>query len=695
MKPTANPLAKLGSALAPFALFALASLPQLAAQEEDRLPDSGNYIDLSLGYLDLNGNEAAFLERYPIKKHAYGGVEHFQYSGYIGRFTEFNVEGNAVFDNNDYKFGVEFKNEDVGYFTLNYDKFRIFYDGSGKYFPGGDTWIDIYDDELALDRVKFEMAAGLKLGDFPDLEFRFTRLEREGNKSSSSLGDTGLTNGFGTRNIVPTFLDIDEARNIFEVKASERYGDTRTALSLRSESGDINNARKMTRSPNEDSFRRITHREEFDSDLLSARFTSITEIDEKNTLTAGIAYTEIDVNTTGDRIFGDEFDAPYDVDYQSQRRDHGWVNLMADSQIDQWIVNANWLNLPAKNWKAIYSLRLEEKNTGIDSSFTETEFSTGSNQFEGHPIMLDAASDWNDIAAKAEFVYTGVENVVYNGSVLYTTGDGDQLEEEFDADSGEQLLERLSNIERDVLKFSLGAKFYPTGSTRYFLNYYHKEKDNKYNHIIDPTEPGGGDRFPSFTDGQDFTTDDVNFSIKWKGAKNLSALTRVDFQKSTIDSQGQGLEWVHSYDREAFIFSQSATLAFEKFFIQASGVFVDDSRDSPVSTIGGGVADTVVVLDGDFWNANLSASFGIDKVSNGTVTLFYNDVDNYVDNSEFAQPYGQDVTDVGLSATYTRKLTDNAQLTVRYSYFESEDDAAGGYNDYDAQILYSSIRYRF
>ncbi|MDQ8205058.1 hypothetical protein [Pelagicoccus sp. SDUM812003] len=672
--------------------FALSSLH---AQEEDRLPDSGNYIDITLGHASHDGNEAAYLARHPIKKHAFGGIERFQYSGYIGRYTEFKTEGRAMFDNNDYLFGVEFLNEDVGYFKFRWEEYRIFYDGSGKYFPGSDTWIDIYDDELALDRGKLQIEGGLFLDGGLDLDFSYTRLTREGLKSSSALADTTLTGEYGTRNIVPTFLDIDESRDIFEVGASKKIDKTKLALSLRAEQSDVDDARKITRRPGESSFRRITHREIYDTDLFSARFSTITEVDEKNTFTTGIAYTEIDVNTTGSRIYGDDFDVPFDVDYQGQRRDHGWIDLMAESQIDQWLLNANWVNRPAEHWKAIYAIRLEEMNTGIVSDFTETEFSTSSNTFEVHDMELQAERDWKDAAASAELIYTGVENVVYNGSILYTSGDGDFLEEEFDAESGSQLLERLSNTERDVLKLAVGAKIYSAAAGRWYIQYYHKDRDNKYNHIIDPTEPDGGDRFPAYTDGQDFTTDDINVSVRYKGPGGLSGMTRVDYQKSTIDSHGQGLEWAHSYDRKALVLSQSLTYAFENLYLQATAVYADDSRESPVSTIGGGVADTVIVLDGDFFNANLGAHWGIDEDSNAGVTLFYNRTDNYVDNSAFAQPYGDDLREIGLTATYTRKLTDNAQLTLRYAYYDSEDMASGGFNDYDAQILYSSIRYRF
>ncbi|MBK1880088.1 hypothetical protein [Pelagicoccus mobilis] len=680
---------------ASFVLAATFALASTTHAQDEQLPDTGNFIDVTLGHASHDGNEAAYLARTPIKKHAFGGIERFQYEGYVGDYTEFSVYGRAMHDNNDYLFGMEFLNEEVGFFNLEWKEYRIFYDGSGHYFPGGDTWIELYDDELALDRTRFQIAGGLFLDNFPDVSFSYTQLGRKGLKSSTALADTSLTGGFGTRNIVPAFWDIDETRHIFDFEATEKYSKTQTTLSLRAEENETDNARKMTRRPNEPSFRRITHRERFDTDLLSARFSSVTEIDEKTTFSAGIAYTEIDVNATGDRIINSEFDAPYDANYQGQRRDHGWIDLLADSQIDQWIINANLMTKPAKNWKAVYALRLEEMNTGIDSEFIETEFSTGSGMFEEHPIELNAERDWNDAAVSAEFIYTGIENVIYDGSVLYTTGDGDFMEEEFDAETSGQLLERLSNTERDVLKFALGAKFYPSSDVRWFVNYYHKERDNKYNHIIDPTEPDGRDRFPAYTDGQDFTTDDLNVSVRWKASKNVSALTRVDYQKSKIDSQGQGLEWALAYDREALIISQSVTAAYKAFFIQASAIYMDDERESPISSIGGGIADTLAVLDGDFWNGNVSVNWGINDDSNAAVNLFYNRVDNYVDNSEFGQPYGEDLEESGVSATYTRQLTDNAQLTLRYAYFESEDRASGGRNDYDAQILYSSIRYRF
>ena len=682
-------------ALAGAAALASDTQPTDFTAPEKTLPDSGNYIDISLGHLNPEGNEAAQLAQRAIKKHAYGGIEHFQYSGYIGKYTEFKIDGRAMHDNNDYRLNMEFLNEELGFLKFNYTEYRIWSDGSGSYFPGGNTFIELYDDELALDRTKFQIAGGLTLADMPEFTFAYTRLEREGLKDSTIRADTGLTGGFGTRNIVPTFWDIDESRDIFELGAKETFGETKATFALRIEDGNTNNARKITRSPNESRFRRITHREEFDSDLLSARVTTITDLSEKTQLTTGIAYTEIDVNASGDRIFGAEFDAPFDVDFRAQQRDHGWTDLMAESQIDQWIVNANLVTRPSEKLKTVYSLRVEELNTDIRSTFVETEFSTSTLRHETHDIELNADRDWNDIALKAEAIYTGQENVVYNGALLYTTGDGDYLEEEFDAESSEQLLERLSNQERDVIKLELGAKFYLQPGLRLFVQYYHKEKENKYNNIIDPTEPDGGDRFPAFTEGQDFTTDDINVSLRWKASKQVSGLTRIDYQQSDIESRGQGLEWAHGYDRKAIILSQAVTVAFDKFFIQGNVVYADDQRESPVSTIGGGVANTVVVLDSDFWNANLSANIPINDESSCSFNVFYNRSDNYVDNSAFAQPYGNDITEQGASASYTRKIGERAQVTLRYAYFDGADLAFGGRNDYHANVMYSSLRYRF
>ena len=669
------------------------SLPDFAidyTHPENTLPNTGNYIDLAYGYVSVDGNEAAYLARHPNAPRSTGGVERFQYSGYVGRYTEFSVTGRGLPDQNDYRLGVEFTNQDVGYFRFNFQEFRTWYDGSGIYFPRTDVWVEADDDSLALDRSKIQLVGGLTRENLPKLEFSYTRLAREGQKSSGIRGDTSLTGGAGSLNIVPAFYDIDEVRHIFEAEATETYGKTKASLALRSETSEGDNSRKMARRPGEAAFRRLTHTETFDSDLFSARATTITEIGEKTKLTTGAAYTDIDTNATGNRIYAGEFDSPFDVDFPAQNRDHGWINLLSNSQMEQWVLNANLLTAPAKHWKAVYSLRFENMDTAIHNEVTETEYATGPRRFGQEDVLLLARRDWNDAAASAKFTYTGKENAVYSGSVLLSKGDGDLAEDTFEVETGDQLLERLSKYDRDSSKVELSAKFFPSNRFRYFFQVYRKEKKNEFDSIVDTEGPG----YPAFTQGQRFTTDDLNASIHWKATDRLSGMTRIDYQISKVDSQGLGLQWAHAYDRKALVFSQAISLSLKSVFLQLSGVYADDARESPVSEIGN-VGDSVRVLDGDYFNGNLTASFGINDVSSASLNFFYNRIDTYQDSSAISVPYGEDLEENGATVTYTRKLADNMQLSIRYTYFESEDMAHADFNDYHAQVIYSTLRYRF
>ena len=58
-------------------------------------------------------------------------------------------------------------------------------------------------------------------------------------------------------------------------------------------------------------------------------------------------------------------------------------------------------------------------------------------------------------------------------------------------------------------------------------------------------------------------------------------------------------------------------------------------------------------------------------------------------------PYGADAEENGITATLTRRISARVRWILRYGFFNNRDQAAGGYKDYDAHLLYTSVQYRF
>ena len=63
--------------------------------------------------------------------------------------------------------------------------------------------------------------------------------------------------------------------------------------------------------------------------------------------------------------------------------------------------------------------------------------------------------------------------------------------------------------------------------------------------------------------------------------------------------------------------------------------------------------------------------------------------------SAYSQPYGAGTEEHGVLASIIRRINPKLRLTLRYGFFTSRSDMAGGYNDYDAHFIYSSAQYLF
>ena len=58
-------------------------------------------------------------------------------------------------------------------------------------------------------------------------------------------------------------------------------------------------------------------------------------------------------------------------------------------------------------------------------------------------------------------------------------------------------------------------------------------------------------------------------------------------------------------------------------------------------------------------------------------------------------PYGSSEDTYAITATLTRRITKNIRWSLKYGYSHSENVTYGGHQNYQAQLLYSSLQYRF
>lgn len=695
-----------GCVLAPWAYgpMAMAADAETATKSLEEAPkDYANWVTFSIGGAFVDGDEAAFSKRHRLEEGAFGGIEDFHYEQDVGKRGLFKFDGHGLFDLNDYSIRLELSDPDLGFVRFGYSEFRSWSDPSGGYFPANGRWFELYEDAWELDRGEFFFEAGLTKPNVPRITFHYSHTWRDGRKDSTIWGDsalTGIPGSNGVRGMTPTYLDIDETRDIFELDMQHTLGKTDVGLTLGYERLEQDNSRNISRRPGEPSDRKVTQRDGMDTDLFRAHGYSETRFNDKAWLTLGGAFVTLDSDLSGSRIYGAGFDAVYDpVFARRQNRDEGFLALNGGSNLKEYIANVNFMWLPVEHFTVTPSFRFEHQDVESASNFTETNVGSAPGLVSTQEnLRSNSARDLIDLTESIDLRYQGVKNWVFYGEAEWTQGDGNQSEIEVALDHTpptEDLL-RDSDFDRMLQKYTVGANWYACKEASVSLQYYYKVREDDYTHLQDNTPNRSGNRYPAFLTGQDFRTHDINARLTLRPLQKLTLVSRYDYQESTIDMSGDGLSTQEASDRTAHIFSQSLSWTpTSRVFIQGSISYVLDETDTPADELTGPAAGMVPVVASDYWNLSAMIGYVLDDKTDVNAQYFYYRADNYVNNSAVSMPYGADAEEHGITVALTRMMRDNVRLTVRYGFFTNRDDAAGGYNDYDAHVVSSSLQFLF
>lgn len=679
----------------------MVSLSPVTAADEDmeeweKNAETPNVIIFGVGGASIEGNEAQFLAREDVGKDVFGGLEYLRFTddsreGYIT-----DVEARALYNNDDYLLRLRVTKEYVGFIEFGYKSFRTWYDGTGGFDPITNSSFQFFDEQMYTDRGAFWLAGQYVTEDEKTfLNFKYTRRVREGMKGSTSWADSTLSNG-DRKNIVPGFYTIDEERNTFEVDL-DHYGEKSDInIGLLYETSKIDDSRNHRRRPGERADRYVKQSEDFDTDLFNGHGAVSYRMSEQLRFNFGSSYTTIDTILNGSRTINGEFSPVFDPNFARQNRDHGFLNLDGETNMKQWVVNANAEYVPFQDFQIIPSVRLENRDTDSHADVLETNSNgtPGGDSFT--ELQPFGNSYWDDISAQLDMIYRGLPNWVFTGTVFASHGEGNIAEREIDVELSEVILERDSARNQYQSKISLGAKFYPQPGLNFALNYYHKTGDNDWDHVLDPTADTGGNRLPAFFEDLNFETDDVNFRVSWRPTQQLSMVTRMDYQLSDTSMRGGNLALITASEMKTRILSQAFTfIPNQKYLLQASYSVVSDTLDTPSNELPG--VDPFLVPDAknDYWQADLTLNCMLNEKQNLMFRLFHYDSDGYFNNSSVSQPYGFTDEQSSITITGTQKIDDFTNVSLQYGFYDLNEIAQGGLNDYQAHVVYCRWERRF
>ena len=461
---------------------------------------------------------------------------------------------------------------------------------------------------------------------------------------------------------------------------------------MRYEGGELNNALRITQSPGEPGQQRVTDQQKTTYDLFNVHAFTETRLRTNLLLSAGYAYSSLDNQISGSRIYGADFDAGYTPAAQNGA---GYYGLIGGSHLDEHVLNLNLMYKPMPALAIIPSVRLQEQMLDADSSGSQTL-----GAFAPVPYAARSDGDRRDVRERLDLNYTGFTNSTLYARGEWTQGSGDLTENGgLGQVSGIGIppVQRQTDDSRFFQKYSAGVRWYPT--RRAILDFGGDYKINRYDydHNVDstPNDPLSPNRYPAYLVKQDIESYGGKTRLTLRPLQNVTLVSRYEYQLSTIHTKPDGISGlgeVESSEMRSHIFAQDVSWTpWSRLNLQASLNYVWSTTTTPASDY------TQAILDAqnNYWVVNFSSMFVIDDKTDLTLGYLYYLADNYKDNSAYGVPYGAGAEEHSVSAGITRRIRDNIRLFLRYGYYHYTDAIFGGNEDYHAHMVSCSVRYLF
>jgi hypothetical protein len=659
-----------------------------------------NWVDLSVGGLMVHGNTAQAQQRYQLSNEPFGGISDLHLQQDIAKGTTFSLDGHSLFDQHDYKLVLGLQRDELGYVRFNVSNFRTWYNGAGGYlnFPPAHAGMQyrLPNDELYLDRGEISVEAGLTLKDLPKAVFKYTHSYRDGDKSSTIWGPVHPTLTTAVRGVYPSIYSIDEKVDSFALDVTHHIKTTDFGAGVRYETASLSDTRLETFWHGEQPVQReVTDQQGTSYDMFNVHAFSETWIKKDLLFSTGYMFANLDDTFSGSRIYGNDFDVAYSP---NPLNDLGYTSLNGGAHEQEHVANVNLMATPIKNLTIVPSLRVQQDNWNANSSGIGTQ---GTDVTPG-PVASTSDGEMLDVRERLDVRYTGVTNWVYYGGGEWTEGNGNLYETNGISQVngiGTPPILRLTDDTRWFQKYFIGARWYPIRRVTIDAGGYYKRNEYNYNNIQDSTtnDPSKGNTYPAYLVMQNFETYDGNVRLTLRPVQNVVLVSRYEYQYSTINTAPDsvsGLGDVESSKMTSHIFAQNVSWTpWSRLCLQAGFNYVVSQTKTPTSDTN--YTQAVLNSQNNYWTVTFNSSVVVDDKTDLNLGFVYYQADDYSNNSSAGLPLGAGAEEQSVTATLTRRITRNLRVNLKYAYSHYNDRASGGNNNYNAQMVYSSLQYRF
>jgi hypothetical protein len=656
-----------------------------------------NWVEFSVGGMGGNGNENQAQRGQQHDTGPFGGIEDLHYESEIAKKTTFTLEGRSIFDEHDYSLGLGLNRENLGFLRLNFENFRTWDSGNGDYLPADGTAWSLPGDALALDRGFISLVAGLTKPNLPQITFKYTHRYRDGDKSSTLWGPVHDSTATVYR-AYPGISSIDETFDTIQLDLTHHYKKINYGMGVSYEHGNLDNQNKLTFWNGEPARQKATDRQGTAYDLLNVHAFAESWLKKNLFLSTGFLFANLDSSFSGSRVYGDDFDVGYSPAYPALG--YGYTDLDGGSHKNEYVVNVNLMSLPTKKLTITPSIRMQLEDWDAHSAGIGNLYDSSTGTGYQENFTSHSGRDSLDVTERLDLRYTGMTNWVFSGGGQWTEGQG-SLHQNGGLTQVNGTGPAPVNFDTDESRFSqkyfASARWYPARRTSIDVGGYYKYNRYDYNFNQDstPNDLTTGDAYPGFLVYQGFETWDGNTRVTLRLPKNITLVSRYEYQFSTISTRPDwisGLSQEESSKMRTHIFGQNANWTPLNWLgLQLGFNYVASKTETPAS------AYTQAILDAqnNYWTLNFNSTLVLDNKTDLNLGYFYYRAANGQNDLVGGLPLGSDAEQQSITATLTRRLTQNLRLNLKYAFSHYNDFAAAGHYNYNSHLIYSSLQYRF
>jgi hypothetical protein len=649
-----------------------------------------NWIEFGGGGAVVSGDKAQFQQQHQVPAGAFGGISDFHYQTGIASNTTLTLDGRGIVDNHDYKLSLAVQRENTGYLRLGYEQERTWFDGGGGYYPPASLYYQSPNSMLGVDRSKLTLEAGWTPEKGPKVIFKYAHSTRDGTEPSTEWGFAHPPGQIAAQGLNPTQDVIHEHNDSFQLDVTDHIKATEFGGGLRYETGKLNDALLITQYPGEPVQQKITDSQGTLYDVFDVHGFAETKFRSNMLFSCGAAYSRVGENFDASRIYGNDFDVGYTPNAANS---FGYYGLGGQAEMNEYVFDFNLFYKPAPHWTIVPSLRADRDDWTASSAGWET---LGANA--PAPFSSDSKEGLTDLRQRLDVTYNGLTNWV-----LYGRGELTEINGSLNQDGGLVPvggigivpIEQYTSDRRFFQKYSAGVRWYPTRGVSLDAGGYYKYDQYHYDNSPDNPSTGTASLYPGFLAMQDFETYDGNVRLTLRPWRKVSAVSRYEYQYSTIHTEPDAqydLPNVESSRMITHIIAQDiGWTPWSRLSLQSGVNVVRSDTRTPASDVVAGILNS----QNNYWTANFSSLLALDNKTDLNLSYLYYASADYNNNSPVGVPYGAGSREQAVTATLTRRISQNMRLTVKYGYFRYHDTAFGSNQDFGANVIYASVRYRF